>query len=169
MAAVALGMSDVRAYIGRGESETGISINGETVYLFPLIREETPEAMLQRRVTVTFAGPAWETHSDPKFRTRSFHLRAQKVDCLKARELIRRARRECGLRGAALADWLEESWEDAAGMIESEIDAILAVAEALDQLKTLDDAAIRVLIQDAGGGFPAPGCPKSPGAGPAAK
>jgi hypothetical protein len=90
------------------------------------------------------------------------------VDCLKARELIRRDRRECGLRGAALAAWLEESWEDAAGMIESEIDAILAVAEALDQFKTLDDAAIRVLIQDAGGGFPAPGCPRSPVAGPAA-
>jgi hypothetical protein len=123
--------------------------------------------MFRRRITIVFAGPAWETIFDTEFRPRSFHLQAQKDDCLKAKQLIRQVRSECGLTGRTLAAWLEEAWDDAAKMIESEIGAILAVAGKLYEFKTLDDAAIREHMRAAGCDFPAPCRPQAPGADPA--
>jgi hypothetical protein len=154
--AVILGMSEVQAVVEQRKSETGIPINGETVCSFFLLPGETPQSMFRRRVAVTFAGPTWETHSDPKFRPRSFHLRAQKADCIKAKQVIRCARVKCGLKGAALVTWLEEAWQDAEKIVETEFDAILAVAEGLDEHKTLDDATIRRLMRDVGRDFPSP-------------
>ena len=148
--AVIVGMSEVQACIGRRISETGISIEGETVYSFPLAHSEPTDAVLQRRVTATFAGPAWETHSDPKLRPRAFHLQAQKTDCIKAKQIIRCARAKCGLKGVALATWLEAAWQEADRIIETEFAAILAVAEALDERKSLDDEIIRGLVRDLG-------------------
>lgn len=152
--AVILGMSEVQAVVEQRKSETGIPINGETICSFFLLPGEAPQSMLRRRIAVTFAGPAWETHSD--FRPRSFHLRAQKADCIKAKEIIRLARAGCGLKRAALAAWLEEAWQDAEKIVKTEFDAILAVAEALDEQKILDDATIRGIMRDVGRDFPPP-------------
>jgi hypothetical protein len=44
-----------------------------------------------------------------------------------------------------LVAWLEEAWQDAEKIVKTEFDAILAVAEAFDEHKTLDDATIRGL------------------------
>jgi hypothetical protein len=147
-------MSEVQAAVEQRKSETGIPINGETVCTFFLLPGESPQSMLRRRAAVAFAGPAWEVHST--FGPRSYHLRAQKADCIKAKQIIRCARAKCGLKGAVLAAWLEEAWQDAERILKTEFDAIMAVAEALDEHKTLDDATIRELMRDVGRDFPPP-------------
>jgi hypothetical protein len=55
-----------------------------------------------------------------------------------------------------LAAWLEEAWQDAERIVKTEFDAILAVAEAFDEHKTLDDATIRGLMRDVRRDFPRP-------------
>jgi hypothetical protein len=93
-------------------------------------------------------GRCGECFSDPKSRPREYHLHEQKVDSRKAREIIRDARKHCGLKKKALKDWVRDSWDEVEKMIGKKNPQIIRVAEQLEQKGQLDDEEIKTTIRD---------------------
>lgn len=141
--AVRLGMANIRIFIRSNPSESTL---GDIEYEYKPLTGEAPDRMHQRRLAVTFAGPAWEVYSDVKCRPRPFHLHQQRSDCKGARKIIREVRKLRGLKRDNLSRWVEEAWNEAMSFVETEMSTIMAIAESLDEKKILDDRTIRKIV-----------------------
>jgi hypothetical protein len=99
--------------------------------------------MLHRRLIVTLAGAAGEAFGDEWRRSRWHYLRQEEDDHLKAKEIIREACNDGGLKGLALRKWIKQAFLDAACIVGTEIGTIIDVQYKLEECGELQDAVIQ--------------------------
>ena len=124
-------------------SERGIQTSADTAYFCPHLFAEPLWQLLQRRLTVVLAGPAWEAHSAGEDDDCAPALQRETDDRLAAKKIIRELYR-AGIRGSSLKQCVRDSWKIARTLPTSRSAQIMAICDALQKYSALDDAQIRM-------------------------
>jgi hypothetical protein len=145
IAAVEMAMLAIDLRLGSHLSIRGIPVDGSTGYECPILAGESELQMLQRRMVVILAGPAWEESSAVK-QTLSEIFQSQRDDRLAAVAIIRYARKRYRLAGTELRKWLTQAWETAKRILNQNNSAIISVGEHLTGRSSLRDSDLRFIV-----------------------